>query len=83
MQTTIKILKIGVRNLSCIYYFRIETSCDETAAAIYQTSTGVIANKLFSQISLQERYGAVSGSRSRSHLEKIGPIIQERLIKHK
>lgn len=58
----------------------IETSCDETAAAVYQTDKGVLANKLFSQIELQEKYGGVVPEvASRSHLEKIGPIVQETL----
>ena len=37
----------------------IETSCDETAAAVYRTHRGVLSNVLFSQIELQKKYGGV------------------------
>ena len=60
----------------------IETSCDETAASVYTTDKGVLSNVLFSQADLQKAYGGVVPEiASRSHLEKIEPIIQETLIK--
>lgn len=58
----------------------IETSCDETAAAVYDTSRGMLSNKLFSQIAMHQRYGGVVPEiASRSHLEKIELIINEAL----
>ncbi|MFI5333037.1 MAG: tRNA (adenosine(37)-N6)-threonylcarbamoyltransferase complex transferase subunit TsaD [Candidatus Babeliales bacterium] len=58
----------------------IETSCDETAAAVYDTSRGMLSNKLFSQIEMHKQYGGVVPEiASRSHLEKIGVIIDEAL----
>ncbi len=58
----------------------IETSCDETAAAIYHTQHGVLANELFSQINLHKQFGGVVPEiASRSHLEKISIIIQQAL----
>ncbi len=58
----------------------IETSCDETAAAIYQENTGVLSSTLFSQIQLHTPYGGVVPEiASRSHLEKINPIIEQAL----
>ena len=60
----------------------IETSCDETAAAVYTTEQGVLSNVLFSQTELQKAYGGVVPEiASRSHLEKIEPIVQEALPK--
>ncbi len=60
----------------------IETSCDETAAAIYTTKNGVLSNELYSQIMLHATYGGVVPEiASRSHLEKIGPIITAALNK--
>lgn len=54
----------------------IETSCDETAAAVYSRSHGMLSNHLFSQIELHKKYGGVIPEiASRSHLEKINPII--------
>lgn len=56
----------------------IETSCDETAAAIYATEGGVASNVLFSQIDLHKRFGGVVPEiASRSHLEKIQGIIND------
>lgn len=60
----------------------IETSCDETAAAVYNSHLGVLSNTLFSQITLHKDYGGVVPEiASRSHLEKISPIIQLALNK--
>lgn len=56
----------------------IETSCDETAAAIFEQR--LLGNCVFSQISLHEKYGGVVPEiASRSHLEKIGPIVRAAL----
>lgn len=58
----------------------IETSCDETAAAVFSRSRGMLSNHLFSQIELHKMYGGVIPEiASRSHLEKINPIIQTAL----
>lgn len=58
----------------------IETSCDETAAAVYNTEKGVLSNTLFSQIDLHKQYGGVVPEiASRSHLEKIGFIVEKAL----
>lgn len=58
----------------------IETSCDETAAAVYCTERGILSNPLFSQINLHKAFGGVLPEvASRSHLEKIPLIIQQAL----
>ena len=55
----------------------IETSCDETAAAVYDEHKGILSNKLFSQISLHQEFGGVVPEiASRSHLEKINIIVK-------
>ncbi len=60
----------------------IETSCDETAAAIYTTEQGVLSNELFSQVDLHALYGGVVPEiASRSHMEKIHPIVESALLK--
>lgn len=60
----------------------IETSCDETAAAIYCEGRGILSSELFSQIDLHKKFGGVVPEiASRSHLEKIGLIIQNALDK--
>lgn len=58
----------------------IETSCDETAVAVYHPKRGVLANCLFSQIDLHKKYGGVVPEiASRSHIEKIGTIVEQAL----
>ncbi len=60
----------------------IETSCDETAAAVYHSEQGLLSNVLFSQIELHKNFGGVVPElASRSQLEKIAPIVQEALHK--
>ncbi len=58
----------------------IETSCDETAAAIYHTERGVLSNAVFSQTDLHKNFGGVVPELgSRSQLEKINSIVQKAL----
>lgn len=58
----------------------IESSCDETAAAVYSTKLGVLSNLLFSTAELQSLYGGIVPElAARTHLEKIGPIISSAL----
>ena len=50
----------------------IETSCDETAAAVYHSQKGLLSSTLYSQIELHKNFGGVvSELASRSQLEKI------------
>lgn len=59
----------------------IETSCDETAAAIYSNNK-ILSNIIFSQIDLHKNFGGVVPEiASRSHMEKIEPIVQAALDK--
>lgn len=66
-----------------MYILGIETSCDETAAAIYCTKTNtLVSQQLFSQIMLHEKFGGVVPElASRSHIEKIRIIVQQTLEK--
>lgn len=58
----------------------IETSCDETAAAVYHEHKGILSNTLFSQTKLHEQFGGVVPEiASRSQLEKISPIVEQAL----
>ncbi|MGD1997907.1 MAG: tRNA (adenosine(37)-N6)-threonylcarbamoyltransferase complex transferase subunit TsaD [Candidatus Dependentiae bacterium] len=59
----------------------IETSCDETAAAVYDThAQRIVSHHLFSQIDLHKVYGGVVPEiASRSHLEKIQSIVAHTL----
>lgn len=56
----------------------IETSCDETAAAIVTDGSIVKSSIVASQIKLHEKYGGVVPElASREHVEKIYPVIKE------
>ena len=58
----------------------IETSCDETAAAIVQDGKNILSNVVASQIEIHAQYGGVFPEiASREHVIKIIPVIQEAL----
>ncbi len=60
----------------------IETSCDETAAAVVRDGNQILSSIISSQIELHRPYGGVVPElASREHLEKIEPIVQEALQK--
>jgi len=56
----------------------IETSCDETAAAVVADGREVLSSVVASQTKLHEKYGGVVPEiASRAHIEKIYPVIKE------
>lgn len=58
----------------------IETSCDETAAAVVKDGCEILSNVVSSQIKLHQPYGGVVPEiASRAHLEKIIPVIKAAL----
>lgn len=59
----------------------IETSCDETAAALYNEN-GLLAHTLYSQVALHQTYGGVVPElASRDHLRKLLPLVEEAIEK--
>ena len=58
----------------------IESSCDETGVALYDTQKGLIAHNLYTQIELHAQYGGVVPElASRDHVLKLAPLIQQTL----
>lgn len=56
----------------------IETSCDETGVAIYDSTQGLLAHRLYSQVELHADYGGVVPElASRDHVRKLIPLIKE------
>jgi tRNA N6-adenosine threonylcarbamoyltransferase len=56
----------------------IESSCDETAAAVVADGTRILSNVVASQIKIHERFGGVVPElASREHLKKISPVVDE------
>lgn len=63
-----------------IYILAIESSCDETAAAVMKNGREVCSNVIYSQIDLHTLYGGVVPEiASRKHIEKINPVIKKAL----
>ncbi len=56
----------------------IETSCDETGVALYDTERGLLADALYSQIDIHAEYGGVVPElASRDHVRKTLPLIDQ------
>jgi len=56
----------------------IETSCDETAVAVYDSRRGLLAHALFSQVKIHAEYGGVVPElASRDHVRKLIPLIRQ------
>ena len=58
----------------------IETSCDETAVAVYDGGRGLLANRVFSQVAMHAPHGGVVPElASRDHIERLLPMIEAAL----
>lgn len=56
----------------------LETSCDETGVALYDSEHGLLADALFSQIDLHRAYGGVVPElASRDHVKRMLPLIRQ------
>ena len=59
----------------------IETSCDETAAAVVADGSKVLSSVVSSQIDIHARYGGVVPEvASRAHVEMMNPVIAQSII---
>jgi len=60
----------------------IETSCDETGVAVYDSGRGLLAHALHSQVALHDAYGGVVPElASRDHIRRLLPLVREVLRK--
>jgi N6-L-threonylcarbamoyladenine synthase len=60
----------------------IETSCDETAAAVVEDGTKILSNQIASQVEIHARYGGVVPEvASRQHILSIVPILEQAMAK--
>ena len=63
-----------------IYILGIESSCDETAAAVVKNGREVLSNIISSQIVIHRKFGGVVPEiASRKHIENVMPVIDEAL----
>ena len=66
------------------FILAIESSCDETAAAVVKNGRTILSNVISSQIALHTLYGGVVPEiASRKHIEKINQVIEEALAEAK
>ncbi|OWK36487.1 tRNA (adenosine(37)-N6)-threonylcarbamoyltransferase complex transferase subunit TsaD [Fimbriiglobus ruber] len=65
-----------------MYFLGIETSCDETAAAVFTDDLTVLSNVVASQTDLHSRFGGVVPEiAARAHLRNLLPVIDEALVR--
>ncbi|WP_295993844.1 tRNA (adenosine(37)-N6)-threonylcarbamoyltransferase complex transferase subunit TsaD [Rugamonas sp.] len=58
----------------------VESSCDETGIALYDTQRGLLAHALYSQVAMHEEYGGVVPElASRDHIRRAIPLLQQTL----
>ena len=58
----------------------IESSCDETAVAVYDHSRGLLSHRLHSQVTMHQAYGGVVPElASRDHVRRLLPLVREAL----
>lgn len=63
-----------------VFILAIESSCDETAAAVVKNGRSVLSNVIYSQIALHTLYGGVVPEiASRKHIEKINQVVEAAL----
>jgi N6-L-threonylcarbamoyladenine synthase len=56
----------------------IETSCDDTAVALYDSTMGLLAHKVYSQTDIHQLYGGVVPElAARDHLQKLMPLLMK------
>ena len=62
----------------------IESSCDETAVAVYDDAAGLLSHRLHSQVALHQAYGGVVPElASRDHVRRLLPLVREALTEAK
>ena len=56
----------------------VESSCDETGLALYDTSAGLLSHALYSQVAMHEQYGGVVPElASRDHIRRAIPLLEQ------
>jgi N6-L-threonylcarbamoyladenine synthase len=61
-----------------MYFLGIETSCDETAAAVFTDERAILSNVIASQTDLHARFGGVVPEvAARAHLQRLLPVIDQ------
>lgn len=65
-----------------MYFLALETSCDETAAAVFTEEPRILANVVASQIDIHRRFGGVVPEvAARAHQQRLLPVLDEALTR--
>src|SRR5438067_11724856 len=73
-------ISIMMKSMSGTFILGIESSCDETAAAVVRSGEKVISNVVASQIATHQPYGGIVPElASREHLRAIVPVVRQAL----
>ena len=73
-------MNVPLMNVPQMKVLGLETSCDETAAAVVVDGRSVLASVVSSQVDLHARFGGVVPEiASRAHVELIGPVLEQAL----
>jgi N6-L-threonylcarbamoyladenine synthase len=68
--------------VNALFFLAIETSCDETAAAVFTDEPRILSSVIASQTDLHARFGGVVPEvAARAHLQRLLPVIDEALKK--
>ena len=60
----------------------VESSCDETGLALYDTERGLLSHALHSQVAMHEEYGGVVPElASRDHIRRALPLLEQAIAK--
>ncbi len=78
---TLKMKRVGtMETRDDVIILAIESSCDETAAAVVKNGREILSNIIASQVELHTQFGGVVPElASRKHIEKINPVITQAL----
>src|SRR4030081_1204488 len=59
----------------------VETSCDETGVALYDSARGLLGHALHSQMAMHQAYGGVVPElASRDHIRRVVPLVENLLV---
>ena len=64
-----------------MYVLGVESSCDETAVALYSSEKGLLSHLVYTQVEMHRKYGGVVPElASRDHIQKITPLLKQSLL---
>ena len=75
-------MRVSLQTVGTMLILGLETSCDETGVALYDTVRGLLADALFSQVDIHVEYGGVVPElASRDHIRKTLPLVEDVLAR--